>query len=129
MSSKTTIQKADYYTQKGGDICRTMAFGGLAFIWLLHLSVVGKSANLVDSTINGDLKLPAFLLLICLTIDAFQYLLGAILWGTQALKNSSANSADYRKTNQLLLVTVCSKLFFMVLGYVLLAIATKNLWW
>ena len=129
MGSKTSLEKADYYTQKGGDICRTMAFGGLAFIWLLHLSIVGKENSLIGSTIPSELKLPAFLLIICLTIDALQYLSGAILWGIQGFKNPKSDSASHKIINFLLLSAVCLKLLAMGFAYIFLAFATKSLWW
>ena len=65
----------DYFTGKMSDVCRQLAFAGIALIWILGL---GEDAN---ATLPQPLIFPALVLVVCLGLDAAQYAVASASWG------------------------------------------------
>ncbi len=63
------------YTEKASDVARTLAFAGIALIWIFK---VGDSGT---PRIPHRLLPPTFLLAGSLVFDLLQYVVGSILWG------------------------------------------------
>lgn len=62
-----------YYSGKTSEISRSLAFAGIAIIWIFR--------NPEGNLFNYQLLLPLILLIITLSLDLAQYLLGSIFWG------------------------------------------------
>lgn len=65
----------DTYTAKASEVNRQLAFAGIAIIWLF------KNPEGNKYLFTHELITPLFFLIISLSLDLFQYLLGSIIWG------------------------------------------------
>ncbi|MGA2669453.1 MAG: hypothetical protein ABSF32_11160 [Ignavibacteria bacterium] len=68
--------KADsyFYSSKVSDICRQLAFAGIAVIWIF------KNTDGVIPVIADSLVKPLFLFAVSLAFDLLQYISGTIVW-------------------------------------------------
>jgi hypothetical protein len=77
--NKKTIDdyKKDYefFTGKASEISRSLAFAGIAIIWIFKNTNETKSIILPD-----ELTLPLTLLVLALTFDLLQYIIGGLIW-------------------------------------------------
>jgi len=64
-----------YYSGKASDISRTLAFAGIALIWVFKIEI-GNQAR-----IPAALLFPAFLIAASLGADLLQYIYGTLAWG------------------------------------------------
>ncbi len=64
-----------WYTEKASDVARTLAFAGIALIWIFK---VGDSGT---PRIPHRLLPPTFFLAGSLILDLLQYVVASILWG------------------------------------------------
>ncbi len=67
------LEDYGYYTGKASEISRSLAFAGIAIIWIFR--------NPEGNLFNYQLLLPLILLIITLGLDLAQYFLGSIFWG------------------------------------------------
>lgn len=69
--------KKDYYELSGlaSTACRQLAFAGIALIWIF------KSGESSSICLPDSLLIPAGLLVLSLTFDMLQYVVGATVWG------------------------------------------------
>jgi len=63
-----------YFSGKVSELCRNLAFAGIAIIWIFKTDKTGI-------TIDKELILPLIVFVATLTFDLFQYLWGTIIWG------------------------------------------------
>ena len=73
MEIKEVRELVNTFTSKASDLSRQLAFAGVAVIWIFKNS--GQNA-----VIPNDFLLPLFLLVLALTFDFLQYVLGSIEW-------------------------------------------------
>ncbi len=64
----------EYYTGKASDINRNLALGGIAVIWIFKTTTNG------NISIPDQLILPLFCLVISLSLDLLQYIVGGLIW-------------------------------------------------
>jgi hypothetical protein len=69
--------KQEYYehTAKASDICRQLAFAGIAIIWVYRITDSAK-----QDTIREELVLPLMLIVISLAADFMQYVWQSFIW-------------------------------------------------
>jgi hypothetical protein len=63
-----------YFSGKASELCRNLAFAGIAIIWIFKVDKTGMS-------IDKKLILPLISFVATLAFDLFQYLWGTIIWG------------------------------------------------
>src|SRR5262245_49460778 len=62
------------YSGKASDICRQLAFAGIAVIWLFKKDVVGQPTLPIELIWSG------VFIVLSLVADVFQYVLASIVW-------------------------------------------------
>jgi hypothetical protein len=63
-----------YFSGKASELCRNLAFAGIAIIWIFKVDKTGMS-------IDKKLILPLISFVATLAFDLFQYIWGTIIWG------------------------------------------------
>ncbi len=68
----------DFYTGKASDVNRTLAFGGIAVVWMFR----NNQGQFLSGTgiIPDELEWPLILFIIALGLDLVQYTLASIIW-------------------------------------------------
>lgn len=68
--------RKDYseYTAKASDLCRQLAFAGIAIVWIF---AIGKDA---DKKLAADLIWPCVFLVSTLAADFLQYISASVVW-------------------------------------------------
>lgn len=69
------ISDYDYYTAKTSEIIRNLALAGIAIIWLF------RNPDDRETLFADTLLYPLWFLIISLSLDLLQYILGALFWG------------------------------------------------
>ena len=75
MNLKDARENYYYYTEKLSEVCRQLAFAGIALIWILGL---GED---VTAKLPQALIFPALVLVISLSLDATHYAVASASWG------------------------------------------------
>jgi hypothetical protein len=65
----------EYYTSKASEIGRSLALGGIAVIWIFKTTSTDGSL-----TIPSLLIAPLIWLVISLSLDLLQYVIGGLIW-------------------------------------------------
>jgi len=80
----------NYYvhSEKSSNIARNLGFAGIALIWVFKVEVDG------EPSVPSGLLLPAFLLVLGLTLDFLQYVSASLLWGFFHRKKEKAGMAQ-----------------------------------
>jgi hypothetical protein len=63
-----------YYSSKTSEIVRQLGFAGIALAWLFKVDLGGRQA------VPATLRLPVALIVLSLSLDLVQYIVGAITW-------------------------------------------------
>ena len=63
-----------YFSGKVSELCRSLAFAGIAVIWIFKADKTGM-------TIDEKLLLPLIFFVATLAFDLFHYLWGTLIWG------------------------------------------------
>lgn len=116
---KDYLDDFDTYTSKASEVNRQLAFAGIAIIWLF------KNPEGNKSLFTHELITPLFCLIISLSLDLFQYLLGSIIWGIFfEIKERQINKGEIKdndiKANRILSYAIT---FFFVLKIIAMCIA------
>lgn len=110
-------------TAKASEITRKLGFAGIAIIWVFKTE---KGSNYVVPT---DLLLPGLLIVISLTLDYLQYVLGSFIWGCFHRYKEKVGTKDREEFDAPRQINWPANFFFltkiatMILAYVLLAAA------
>jgi hypothetical protein len=69
----------EYYTSKASEVNRSLAFAGLAIIWIFRKSNHDTSVILLD-TIPDGLEFSLIMLVLALALDMLHYVVGSVIW-------------------------------------------------
>lgn len=116
---KDYLDDFDTYTSKASEVNRQLAFAGIAIVWLF------KNPEGDKYLFTHELIIPLFYLIISLSLDLFQYLLGSIIWGTFfEIKERQINRHEIKdndiKANRILSYAIT---FFFFLKIIAMCIA------
>ena len=119
--------RQEFYTYSGklSDIGRQFAFAGIAVIWLFKKDIAGSP------TLPRDLILPLMSLILTLSLDFTQYLLGTLIWRSFYISKERANvkeTADIKHSvwyERPIYFAFIAKLLSLVAAYIFL---TQYLW-
>ena len=75
-SLKEWLEEQQYYSGKASEATRTLAFAGVAVIWVFYEENPAQNSPHLDS----NFILPLLLLTLSLTFDLLHYAAGAIIW-------------------------------------------------
>jgi hypothetical protein len=116
-----------YYEQSGtaSSVARKAAYAGIAVVWVFNIP-----ANHALLAIPSQLRLVAFLLVVCLALDLLQYVFASLVWGAfarilerrahkQSAVTASMDAPFY--LNWPSLVCFWGKLLVLVVAYIFLA--------
>ena len=119
-----------YYSEKAGDVVRKLALGAIAIIWLMHVSNVSTKESPFVVPIDNALRWPIILIVLGLLADAFQYVVGALLWAINANNCASKEAMEHKRTLKTNFFLAVIKLILMACAYVWLACAiySKGFW-
>ena len=76
MKLKDCLENYYYYSEKASDITRNLGFAGIAIIWLFKKNIENSLS------IPSQLIPSAILIVIALSLDYLQYVVGTLLWGS-----------------------------------------------
>jgi hypothetical protein len=122
---------SDTYTSKSSDICRQLALGGIAIIWLFKINSNGTIA------LERFLLYPLISLSISLISDLLQYVLGGYIWKrffiTEEKKAIALNKEDSinpldpeikasKRLNKPIYYLYWIKIGVMIISYILIII-------
>jgi hypothetical protein len=115
----------EYYTSKASEIGRSLALGGIAVIWIFKTTSTDGSL-----TIPSLLIAPLIWLVISLSLDLLQYVIGGLIWliyyryKEYQIKNNQIQATEDLKAPKILPLIIhiiyWSKLISIIVSYCLL---------
>jgi hypothetical protein len=115
----------EYYTGKASEIGRSLALGGIAVIWIFKTTSTDGSL-----TIPSLLIAPLIWLVISLSLDLLQYVIGGLIWliyyryKEYQIKNNQIQATEDLKAPKILPLIIhiiyWSKLISIIVSYCLL---------
>ena len=129
MKLETCRKTYDYFSGKASDICRKLAFAGLALVWAFKIS---KGTDIIIPEI---LRWAGILLVTGLALDFLHYILGTIIWGVYHRYKEVHETTEEeeflapRIINWPANICFALKQGFVFAAYILLVIAMFNAFW
>ena len=129
---ETVENQFSYYSGKAGDLSRQLGLAALALVWLFHglqphNTLDGNPATAIPrAVLSGEFKLPILLVVVSLSVDAVQYVLGTVLWGCLAFGGHDGEFAvDHKGVAGAQTILILLKLCLMLVAYCFLF---RTLW-
>ena len=119
-----------YYSEKAGDVVRTLALGAIAIIWLMHVSYVSTNKSPFSVPLDNALRGPIILIVLGLLTDAVHHVVGALLWATNARSCPTKDAMKHKRTLCTNFILAALKLILIACSYVWLiyTIYSKGFW-
>ena len=114
------------YSGKTSEILRQLGFAGIALVWIFK---TGVEAN---PTIPNNLVIPAFLIVVGLTLDLSQYVTASAIWGIYNRwkeKKGTSDEEDFeapRFINWATLFFFWTKILCMITAYIFIIIFLRS---
>jgi hypothetical protein len=117
MKLEDALENYQYYSGKASDLCRQLAFAGIALVWIF------KTGESIHASVPKELRPATLFMVITLSLDFLQYVVGSATWGIYNRQKERAgikNDQEFRAPpwiNYATLALYWTKLGILACGY------------
>jgi hypothetical protein len=113
-----------YYTNRAGELSRSLGLVGVALIGALHGASAGEGDSLFSHPLDFWLKLAVITIVLSLAVDLAQYVVGVYQWRKEFKDSQSAQADAVSRTCPINTATcfIYTKLFLTTVSYALIFI-------